>query len=335
MIFQKDTPLTPYNTFGLPAIARRLAICRNEDALAQWLKANPGANPLLLGGGSNILLTRDVEQPVILNRIMGKKIVHATQKEALVQAGAGENWHELVNWAVAQGLGGLENLALIPGTAGAAPIQNIGAYGVELSDVLVEVQALEMATGKRAVLSAADCKLGYRSSIFKSSHKGQFVITGITLRLSRPPHQLSTTYGAIQEELSSTTAPTPDDVRRAVIRIRQSKLPDPASLGNSGSFFKNPELPQDVFQSLKAKCPDVPGYPLPNGHTKVPAGWLIDRAGWKGKRSGAVGTYPKQALVIVHYGGGTGAEVWAFAQRIAEDVARKFGIHLEPEVNII
>lgn len=291
----------------------------------------------VLSGGSNLLLTAPIEALVLYMNIQGKTILQDDGQTAIVQAMAGENWHELVMWSLSMGLGGLENLALIPGKCGTTPIQNIGAYGVELKDVFHACEALEMSTGQLRRFTSEDCNFGYRDSFFKREGKGAYIITSIALRLTRTNHKLSTSYGAIQSELSQMgiTEPTPPDVAQAVIAIRQSKLPDPAVLGNSGSFFKNPVIGTEQYTALKKRFPELPGYPQNEGMTKVPAGWLIEKCGFKGYRKGDAGVHEKQALVLVNYGSASGKELLDLAHSIQDKVLRTYGIDLIPEVNII
>lgn len=331
-----DFSLLPFNTFGLPARAAQFTEVQTVEALQTALHA--GIQPLfILGGGSNILFAHDVEGLVIKNSIQGITIASSNGNEVHVKVGGGENWHAFVLYAVAQGLGGVENLSLIPGTVGAAPVQNIGAYGVELKDVLVELEAVDLATGQLHTFSATDCQFGYRDSIFKRQAKGRYCITSVTFALTRQEHRLQLGYGDLRRilEQEGVTEPTIADVSRAVIQIRSSKLPDPAVIGNCGSFFKNPETGRDTLDRLLATHPQMPHFDLPDGRVKIPAGWLIEQCGWKGKRVGNTGCYAKQALVLVNYGGATGAEVAALAAAIIQSVEEKFGIRLEAEVNMV
>ncbi|MEQ8703468.1 MAG: UDP-N-acetylmuramate dehydrogenase [Phaeodactylibacter sp.] len=329
--------LQSYNTFGIDARARWFSEIETPDALQALLKQHPDRPLFVLGGGSNLLLTRDLDQWVLHNRISGKSIVREEANNVVVRIGGGENWHETVLWSLQQGYGGLENLSLIPGTAGAAPIQNIGAYGVELSEVFERLEAIDLQTGERLEFTAEEAAFGYRDSLFKRALKGKIFITHIHLKLTRQKHACNTSYGALKNTLEEwgIHAPAPADISRAVIHIRQSKLPDPAELGNSGSFFKNPVIDKVQFESLRQQYPQVPGYPMSDAQVKVPAGWLIEQAGWKGKRVGSVGTYPKQALVLVNYGGAKGEAVWALARQIMADVKQQFSIDLQPEVNVL
>lgn len=332
---QSRVSLQAHNTFGLPAVAMRyLPVFREEDLLA--VLAEEEAPYCVLGGGSNILLTRDPEALVLHNRIPGIERVGEEAGSVLLRVGGGEVWHELVRWALRHDLGGLENLSLIPGSVGAAPIQNIGAYGAELAQVLEGLEAIELRTGELRVFDAEDCRLDYRMSRFKAEDKGKYFISRVYLRLHKPPHRLNLSYGAIRQTLEARGIAGPGirDVSEAVIHIRRSKLPDPARLGNSGSFFKNPELAAGAFAALQAEYPEVPHYPLPDGRVKVPAGWLIEQCGWKGYRRGDAGCYEKQALVLVNFGQATGEEIWALARDIRSSVEDAFGIRLEPEVNV-
>ncbi|MCC7466877.1 MAG: UDP-N-acetylmuramate dehydrogenase [Saprospiraceae bacterium] len=336
MNIQKNISLLPYNTFGLEARAAHFAEIHSLEELRQCITS--GIQPLMiLGGGSNMLLTQDQQALVVKNQIKGIKIVRNFKDRVWVEAGGGENWHQFVLWAVETGLGGIENLSLIPGTVGAAPIQNIGAYGVELKDVFVKLTAVSLKTGHLKQFTRKSCRFGYRDSVFKREEKGKWCITSVVFSLTRTRHQLNTSYGDIANTLASMGIAKPDiaDVSRAVIQIRSSKLPDPAKIGNCGSFFKNPETSREVLDRILQTHPKAPHYPLPDGRVKIPAGWLIEQCGWKGKRVGNTGCYEKQALVLVNYGGAVGAEVKALALDIIRSVQQTFGIELEPEVNIL
>ncbi len=332
--FQFHQSLLSYNTFGVDATARAFIEINSVNELQNVLIRN--AFPIIiLGGGSNILLTGDLDALVVKNNLLGKTIVEETDDYAIVEAGAGENWHELVLWSLGKGLSGLENLSLIPGLVGAAPIQNIGAYGVELKDVFVKLEAVGLATGKITSFSKEECQFGYRDSIFKKALKGKYCITKIYLRLSKKP-SINISYGAIADTLKKMeiTKPTAQDVSNAIIQIRSSKLPDPKILSNSGSFFKNPEIDHDTFEKLRNQFPDIVFYELPDNQVKIPAGWLIEQCGWKGKQVGNVGCHDRQALVLINYGGATGQELLNLARIVAQSVKEKFGIDLSPEVNI-
>lgn len=326
--------LQAVNTFGVNQSARFFANVENEEELKDLLVRFQ--NPYILGGGSNILLTQDLDRLVIRNGIQGKTILDENEEHVWIEASSGENWHGFVQWAVSHDWGGIENLSLIPGTIGAAPIQNIGAYGVELKDVLVSLNAIELGTGKSVSFKASECQFGYRDSIFKQpEYKGRYFITSIVLKLNKQAIP-NTRYADVEKKLNekSITHPSINDVHHAVIEIRQHKLPDPALIGNAGSFFKNPIISMDLFERLKSNHPQAPHYPVNESWVKLPAGWLIDQAGWKGKKQGPVGCYEKQALVIVNMGGATGQQIWSFAQMIQKDVQQKFDILLEPEINI-
>lgn len=328
--------LLPYNSFGIDVWAERYLALQNEEQLGPIVQNSNGPF-LVLGGGSNILFTEDPDAVVLHNQIAGKEIFKQTEQEVILRIGGGENWHQIVLWTLKNDWGGLENLSLIPGTVGASPIQNIGAYGVELKDVFYGLEALELTTGRSRYFTPEECQFGYRDSIFKRTLKGKMLITRVLFRLSRNHHPLHLAYGAIQETLAAwkIEQPTIQDISRAVVAIRQSKLPDPNVLGNAGSFFKNPEVDANQFNALVKAFPHLVYYPLPEKQYKIPAGWLIDQCGWKGKKVGAVGCYEKQALVLVNYGGATGAEVIEFAAEVVQSVEEKFGIRLETEVNIL
>ena len=292
---------------------------------------------MFLGGGSNVLLCNDYAGLVIRNAIKGKQIVHEDDDHVLLKVYSGESWHETVMYCVDRNWGGIENLSLIPGTVGAAPMQNIGAYGVELEQVFDHLEAFNLHTFELETFNKSQCAFGYRESVFKRQLKGQYFIYSVTFKLNKKP-SIHADYGDIQamlneKGLSPETAGI-KDVSDAVIHIRQSKLPDPKVLGNSGSFFKNPQITIEHFEALKLKFPDIKGYPQNDG-MKVPAGWLIEQCEWKGKRVGNTGSHAKQALVLVNYGGATGSEIYQLAQDIIQSVADKFSIHLEPEVNIV
>ncbi len=292
---------------------------------------------MFLGGGSNVLLCNDYPGLLIRNAIKGLQIVHEDDDHVLLRVYSGESWHETVMYCVERNWGGIENLSLIPGTVGAAPMQNIGAYGVELEQVFDQLEALNLNTLELETFNKTQCAFGYRESVFKRQLKGQYFIYSVTFKLSKKPI-IHADYGDIQailneKGLSAETAGI-KDVSDAVIHIRQSKLPDPKVLGNSGSFFKNPQITKEHFEALKLQFPDIKGYPQNDG-IKVPAGWLIEQCGWKGKRVGNTGSHAKQALVLVNYGGATGTEIYQLAQDIIKSVSDKFSIHLEPEVNIV
>ncbi len=329
-----NVSLQPYNTLGIKAHAAQFIEVNSETQFIELLDTN--TPDYILGGGSNVLLRGDVEGLIVRNNLKGKEIVHETDDMVQVRFGAGENWHECVLWAIENGYGGIENLSLIPGTIGAAPMQNIGAYGVELKDVFVELEAIHLQEKNKQIFDHTACAFGYRESVFKKELKGQFFITAVTLQLTKKNHKLNTSYGAIQTTLEKNGIQSPDikSISGAVIQIRQSKLPDPADLGNAGSFFKNPVIPKSQFDLIKLAHPNIISYDLPDDFVKIPAGWLIEQCGWKGKRIGDAGTYKYQALVIVNHGEASGEEIWQLAQKIQQSVNDKFGIKLTPEVNV-
>ena len=335
-MIKRQITLRKYNTFGIDVAASEFAHVRSTQELQQVLNSGT-REPFVLGGGSNMLLTKDLDRLVLHIEIPGIEVVRELRTEVLVKIGAGVIWHDLVLWAVEHGYGGIENLALIPGKVGAAPIQNIGAYGVEIKEVFDRLRAVHLESGDETIFTFEDCEFGYRDSVFKHKELGKYCISHVLLRLQKPPHSIHDSYGAIRDTLSEDNIDKPliGDVCNAVIRIRSSKLPDPAVLGNSGSFFKNPVVPKSQWENLKSTFPNLVFYPDIEGHYKIPAGWLIDQAGWKGKRIGNVGCYEKQALVIVNYGGASGQEVYDHAMRVQASVNDKFGILLTPEVNIL
>ncbi|UII19938.1 UDP-N-acetylmuramate dehydrogenase [Fulvivirga ligni] len=339
MHFHKNISLQPHNTFGLEAKAKLFIEVNTIEELQEVLKSEEAQNEelLILGGGSNILLTQDFGGLVIKNTITGIDVIEETEKYVVVEVGAGETWHSFVEYALDKNWGGIENLSLIPGTIGAAPMQNIGAYGIELKDVFQSLKAVKIESGEVDIFNNDQCQFGYRESVFKTTLKGQYIIAKVQLKLSKDEHNLNIEYGAIQDTLEEMKVkkPTIQDVSKAVISIRQSKLPDPKEIGNSGSFFKNPTISMIDYEALKVDYPEIPGYKLPENMIKVPAGWLIEQAGWKGYTMGNIGVHKKQALVLVNYGGGHGDDIWALAQEIQESVIKKFGIQLNPEVNVI
>jgi len=331
----KHISLASHNTFGVDVNAHRLATIIDRGSLVDLIR-NADMEPWVLGGGSNMLLTRDIDKLVLKIEIGGIEIVEESPATVLIKVGAGVVWHDLVLWAVERGYGGIENLALIPGRVGAAPIQNIGAYGVELKSVFHCLEAVELSTGEQSEINNDACQFGYRDSVFKNTEKGKFCITHVYLKLNKASYQISAGYGAIKEtlEIKRISEPTIQDICRTVIEIRSTKLPDPAVLGNSGSFFKNPVVSKSLWADIASMRKDLVFYPAPNGAYKIPAGWLIEQCGWKGKRVGNVGCYEKQALVIVNYGGASGQEILDHAMRVQESVQNEFGILLALEVNV-
>lgn len=330
---QSHFNLQAYNSFGLTAYAERFAAITVEEQLE--ITQKEAQTPLILGGGSNILFSKDVAGLVLHNAMQGIKILSEDSESVWVRSAGGVIWHELVLWCIQQGYAGIENLSLIPGTVGAAPIQNIGAYGVELKDVFYELEAIELSSGLKRTFNKEEAQFAYRDSIFKKDWKGKLFISSVTLQLNKKPI-FNTSYGDIISTLGNKTVNL-KNLSDAVIQIRRSKLPDPKEIGNAGSFFKNPIIPKSQYQQLLERYPNLPSYPIDGlpDLVKVPAGWLIDQAGWKGKRFGAVGVHAKQALVLVNYGAGTGAQIWQLAQDIQADVLDKYGIEISAEVNVV
>ena len=326
--------LKNHNTFGIDQTAAAFVVVDNITALKNSLQHPDYPEKFILGGGSNLLLTQPLNALCIHINLKGIAVVEETEEEVIVEAQAGENWHAFVCWTLEKGYGGLENLSLIPGNVGTAPIQNIGAYGVELKDVFDSCTALHRTTLTHQEFTTKEAEFGYRSSYFKTKGKDKFVICAVRFRLTKRNHRLATSYGAIKSALGNTP-PSPQSIAKAVIAIRQSKLPDPAVLGNSGSFFKNPVLTKDDFNRLQKEYPALPHYPQTDGTIKVPAGWLIDTLGFKGKRQGDAGVHEHQALVLVNHGNAQGKEILALAQEIQAAVNTTFGIALEAEVNIL
>ncbi len=338
MQIRPNFSLRHFNTFGLDSSARFFVEVSSATELTEILvdqvwKHTP---KFILGGGSNVLFTRDIDALVIHPAIKGIEKIKEDDLHVWVKAGAGEIWHDFVMYCVDRNYGGVENLSLIPGTVGAAPMQNIGAYGVEIKDVIHSVEAVSIQTGDVTIFSKEECQFGYRESVFKRDLKDQYIITGATFVLNKKP-VLNVGYGDIQKTLQEMNVGdvTIKTVSEAVMHIRRSKLPDPAVIGNAGSFFKNPEIALDLYTDLQSKFPGIPGYPVGNGKIKVPAGWLIEKAGWKGYRQGAIGVHEKQALVLVNYGGGSGNEIKTLSETIQDSVQQKFGIRLNAEVNFL
>ena len=335
MIFYKKQSLKAYNTFGLDCKANLFAAFQSEHELKKFL--SKAQEPLLvLGGGSNILLTQDFEGTVLKNEIQGIEIVKENQEHAVVKVGSGEVWHNFVMWSIENKLGGVENLSLIPGSVGAAPMQNIGAYGVEIKSVFEKLEAIEIDTLTSKTFNNEGCQFGYRHSIFKAELKDKYIITQVYFKLQKK-HKFNTSYGAIEEELKNIGAPTLSlkAISQAVTNIRESKLPNPKEIGNCGSFFKNPVINTKRFEELQNEFPNIVGYTISKDETKIAAGWLIEQAGWKGYRKGDVGIHKNQALVLINYGKATGEELVTLSKEVQQSVLNKFGIQLEPEVNII
>jgi UDP-N-acetylmuramate dehydrogenase len=332
---QENISLKKHNTFGIDVTAKRFISIDSVYQLQQILKIEKDI--FLISGGSNMLLTNNIEKLVVHIDIKGISIDREDHNDIYLTVNAGENWHEFVLWCVSQNYGGIENLSLIPGNVGTCPIQNIGAYGVEVKDTITKVEAIEIETQKLVSFSNKECNFGYRNSIFKNQVKGKYIITSVSFQLTKGEHNLNTSYGAIETELASKCIekPTLKDISDTVISIRKSKLPDPKEIGNSGSFFKNPVISIAHFLELQKEYPNIPNYKISESEVKVPAGWLIEKAGFKGKRLGEYGVHEKQALVLVNYGNASGKEIHQLAQKIQETILAKFGISLEIEVNII
>ncbi|MEN8768542.1 MAG: UDP-N-acetylmuramate dehydrogenase [Candidatus Arcticimaribacter sp.] len=326
--------LKAFNTFGIEQSAENFVAISSQSQLKEALSLKQFEQKFILGGGSNLLLTQPIKGLCLHIALKGINVIQEDDNTVLVEAMAGENWHDFVCWTLEQGYGGLENLSLIPGNVGTSPIQNIGAYGVELKDVFESCTALDRNDLSERTFSKEEAQFGYRSSFFKTEGKGQFVITAVRFRLTKKAHQINISYGAIKEALGDQET-TPQNIANAVIGIRQSKLPNPAEIGNSGSFFKNPVITKAQYDQLLMSYPDLPAYPQDNEEVKVPAGWLIDQLGFKGKRIGDAGVHAKQALVLVNYGTATGEEILALAIKIQATVKENFDIDLEAEVNIL
>jgi len=337
MKIQQNYSLKKYNTFGIAATAKYFACFSSENELVELLRNDLcKTEPLfILGGGSNILLTQDFEGLVLANTIKGMEVLAEDNHSSTIEVGAGEVWHDFVLWSIDKNLSGIENLALIPGLVGASPMQNIGAYGLEVKDVITTVHFIEIGSGNSKILSNEDCNFGYRDSIFKHKLKEKVVITKVIFKLSKTPLN-KTTYGAIEKELQHLNlAPSPKNIAEAVINIRNQKLPDPKVLGNSGSFFKNPIIETTQFEDLKKEFPEMVGYKISESKTKIAAGWLIDNEGLKGYRKNDAGVHKNQALVLVNYGNATGLEIINLAKEIQQKIKAKYGISIEPEVNIL
>ncbi|TRX39188.1 UDP-N-acetylmuramate dehydrogenase [Flavobacterium restrictum] len=337
MEIQADFSLKNYTTFGIEAKAKQFASVQNATDLATILKENSTQKKFILGGGSNMLLTQDIDALVLHIDLKGKKIIQENDDFVWVESQAGENWHEFVLWTIHQDFGGLENMSLIPGNVGTTPVQNIGAYGTEIKDTFVSCTAMAIASQEIKTFTKDECHFGYRESIFKNEAKDQYIITSVVFKLTKKNHKINISYGDIAAELTNNNITTPSliDVSNAVIAIRQSKLPDPKVLGNSGSFFKNPIVLKTDFEKIHQKFPEMKYYDISPTEVKVPAGWLIEQAGFKGKRFGDAGIHTKQALVLVNYGTATGAEILAVSRNIQDTILKTFGIAIEAEVNVI
>lgn len=339
MRISENVSLRSYNSFGIAGQARFFASFSSVDELKYLLENPPlpGLSSMILGGGSNILFARDFFDGIMLkNEIKGIEVVREDDEYIYVKAGAGEMWHRFVMNCIENNRAGLENLSLIPGNVGASPMQNIGAYGVEIKDCFHELEAYHLLDHTLVTFNTADCQFGYRESVFKRKYKGQFAIISVTYRLSKHP-QFNTSYGAIEEELKHMGVKelSIKAISQAVINIRSSKLPNPAEIGNAGSFFKNPTVDAAKHAALKEAFPNIVAYPVANGDYKLAAGWMIEQCGWKGFREGDAGVHSRQALVLVNYGNATGEEIYRLSQRVLDSVQEKFGVELEREVNII
>ena len=337
MEIQHNISLKSYNTFGIDVKAKHFVQINSIEDLRQALESAEYPEKFVISGGSNLLITRDIEALVLHINMKGIRILRENEDEVVLNVMAGENWHHFVLWTLDKDYGGLENLSLIPGNTGTAPIQNIGAYGVELKDVFESCEAMEIASRKLVTFTREACEFDYRDSFFKNQGKGVFIIISVTIRLKKRNHELHTTYGAIDKELQKNGIKNPSirDISKAVIAIRQSKLPDPKVLGNSGSFFQNPVMDKTEFLRFQKNHPEAPYYSLSANAYKVPAGWLIEQCGFKGKKFGDAGVHKNQALVLVNHGAATGAQILALAHRIQKEVESKFGIKILPEVNIV
>lgn len=337
MQIQENISLKYYNTFGIDAKARYFCEINSVDDLADAFQLVNYPNKFILSGGSNMLITKDIEALVLHINIKGITILKEDEDHVLLKIMAGENWHQMILWALEHNYGGLENMSLIPGNTGTAPIQNIGAYGVELKDTFVSCDAMNITTQQIKTFTKEDCQFGYRDSYFKNTGKGKFVITSVNLQLTKKNHTLNTSYGAIETQLKDEgiSEPSIKDISNAVIAIRKSKLPDPAVLGNSGSFFKNPVISKSEFEKFSEIHSEAPFYKVSEEQYKIPAGWLIEQCGFKGKRFGDAGVHKKQALVLVNYGNATGEEIINLAHKVIDSVDEKFNIRISPEVNIV
>jgi UDP-N-acetylmuramate dehydrogenase len=342
MKLQENISLKTYNSFGIDATAKYFTAFESLTELEEVSNYNPDSYreqttnyKLVLGGGSNILLTKDFDGIVLKNEIKGVEVIKEDEDHIYIKTGAGENWHQFVLHCVNNNYAGVENLSLIPGNVGASPMQNIGAYGVEIKDVFYELEAFHKQDKVIQKFSLKDCAFGYRESVFKNKYKDQFVITSVTYCLNKKP-SFNTSYGAINQELERMGVDLSiQSISQAVINIRTSKLPDPKEIGNAGSFFKNPVIPNEQFIELKKAFPSIVAFPSSDNHTKLAAGWLIEQCGWKGYRRNDAGCYPRQALVLVNYGNASGNEIFDLSETIIQSVSGKFGISLEREVNII
>ena len=332
-----DFSLKNYNTFGIEVLASEFISVHTIEELKTVLAENKTKEKFILGGGSNMLLTKNIDALVIHIDLKGKRVIEENDEFVLVESQAGENWHEFVLWTIDQNFGGLENMSLIPGNVGTTPVQNIGAYGTEIKDTFVSCEAMNIENQEIKIFNKAECNFGYRESVFKNEIKNQYIITSVVYRLTKHEHKINTSYGDILGELNkqNISIPTLKDVSNAVITIRQSKLPDPKELGNSGSFFKNPIILKSDFEKIHQQFPEMKFYEVSETEVKVPAGWLIEQTGLKGKRFGDAGIHKNQALVLVNYGNATGKEILAVSKKVQDTVFETFGIRIEAEVNVI
>jgi len=337
MQIQSNFSLKSFNTFGIEAKAKNFVAVHSLDELKTVLVEHAAEPKFILGGGSNMLLTQDIDALVIHIDLKGKRILKEDDDFVWVESMAGENWHEFVLWTIDQNFGGLENMSLIPGNVGTTPVQNIGAYGTEIKDTFVSCDAMKIDDQTLRTFSKEDCRFGYRESIFKQEAKNQYIITSVVFKLTKRNHNINTSYGDITKELAlqNVSVPTLKDVSNAVIAIRQSKLPDPKILGNSGSFFKNPVISRSHFEKVQAQFPEIKFFEVSPTEVKVPAGWLIEQAGYKGFRKGDAGVHKNQALVLVNYGSATGQEILALSREVQQAVFEKYSIAIEAEVNVI
>jgi len=337
MQIQTNFSLKKFNTFGIEAKATQFVAVHNLEDLKSILKSHVSNIKFILGGGSNMLLTQDIDALVIHIDLKGKKIIKEDENFVWVESQAGENWHEFVLWTIDQNFGGLENMSLIPGNVGTTPVQNIGAYGTEIKDTFVSCNAINIATQEMKTFTKDECNFGYRESVFKNEAKDKYVIVSVIFKLTKRLHKINTSYGDITIELEkqNVTIPTLKDVSNAIIAIRQSKLPDPKELGNSGSFFKNPIISKELFEKVQQKFPEIKFFEVSATEVKVPAGWLIENAGLKGYRTGDAGVHKNQALVLVNYGNATGKDILNLSKYVQKTVFDKYGIEIETEVNVI
>lgn len=337
MVIEENISLRPYNTFGIDAKARFFAEVTGLVQLQKILQLKSYPRKFILGGGSNVLFTEDLDFLVVRIGLKGISVIDENEESVQIKVMAGENWNDLVNWCIERDFGGLENLSLIPGNVGTAPVQNIGAYGCEIKDVFVRCEAMDLDSGHMTEFNKKECRFGYRDSVFKNKFRNRYAITSVVLKLSKPPHAVNTSYRALSEELQRRGIEQPGirEVAETVTQIRKSKLPDPELIGNAGSFFKNPVVSPRKIDQLLRKFPGLVHFPAPDEQRKIAAAWLIDQAGWKGHREGQVGVHHKQALVIVNHGGAKGGEILQLSRKIQASVRDKFDVELEAEVRII